>query len=471
MQASQSSWSVPFRGSPLRIGSVAAAGGAVLMAFVRLLLWVGAVFMMVQAALVQAASPRLDSIRVQTGIDSAGEAMTQLILHIAGGGAARVDVFTLAAADGKPPRVVIDLPRLGLLRDQRLSEPGLISAIRFGHFRETTSRIVVETVAQARVMGHGWIAPDQYAVQLKALNAWATVVARAPMQPAAAQAGPQRPLFTPAPETPQATPPRNNRATLARSPAPIARPDRAGDSASADHRKLSDPRPLIVIDPGHGGNDPGALAGGIQEKDLTLQFSRRLARALIDSKRYRVLLTRDDDRFLKLRERVAIARKANADLLISIHADSTEDGIASGTSIYTRALEATDKEAAELARGENAVDSLGGLDMTDADADVRLILIDFIQSKTESESRRFAETLVAQLGGTVPALSRTRREAPFAVLGAPDVPSILLEMGYLSHDEDRKRLIDPHWQADLVRRMVTAIEQWAAKRPHMAVGN
>lgn len=205
-------------------------------------------------------------------------------------------------------------------------------------------------------------------------------------------------------------------------------------------RPKKEGKPLIVIDPGHGGIDPGTIAhDGTQEKDIVLQYARALRDKLEESGRYEVLLTRDDDRLIVLRERFAIARKEEAALFISLHADSAPDNVR-GLSVYTVSEKASDEEAEALAMRENKADVLAGMDLSDEQEDVANILISLAQRETNNRSAMLADLLVANLSSRVKLLERAHRFAGFAVLKAPDTPSVLIELGFLSHSEDARQL-------------------------------
>ncbi|CAO3419131.1 N-acetylmuramoyl-L-alanine amidase [Azospirillum endophyticum] len=201
-------------------------------------------------------------------------------------------------------------------------------------------------------------------------------------------------------------------------------------------------KPLIVLDPGHGGQDPGAIGvGGIYEKDITLATAKEVKRQLEATGRYRVKLTRDSDVFIRLRDRVAIGREAGADLFISLHADSISSGDVRGLSIYTLSDKASDREAEMLAAKENRADALVGLDLSGENQLVANILIDLAQRDAMNHSKRFATLALQNMGRDVPLIpNRPHRQAGFAVLTAPDVPSALIEMGYLSNRQDIKLL-------------------------------
>lgn len=223
-----------------------------------------------------------------------------------------------------------------------------------------------------------------------------------------------------------------------------------------------DPRRLIVLDPGHGGQDPGAIsASGRFEKDVTLAVAKAVAARLQQTGRYRVLLTREGDRFIRLPQRVALARQREADLFLSIHADSLgSDGITRGASIYTRADHATDHEAESLALRENKADLLAdGAAEAELD-DVVSILLDLASRDTVLHSSRFAGLLAANLGQAMPLRRNPLRGANFKVLSAPDVPSALLELGYLSNAKDEALLFSEAGRRELADAVVAAIDRF-----------
>jgi N-acetylmuramoyl-L-alanine amidase len=221
----------------------------------------------------------------------------------------------------------------------------------------------------------------------------------------------------------------------------------------------------IVIDPGHGGIDGGAEGvGGTIEKNITLAFGLELRAALEKVGRYRVYMTRDDDRFLPLDERVRIARQDEADLFISIHADTISIKGIRGATVYTVSDKASDAAAAAVATRENLSDDLAGVEITEANHDVADILVDLIRRETHSFSIRFARSLVGQLSSSIEMINHPHRFAGFRVLRAPDVPSVLVELGYLSNPKDETELRDPKWRAKAVESMCKAISQFAAAR-------
>ncbi len=219
----------------------------------------------------------------------------------------------------------------------------------------------------------------------------------------------------------------------------------------------------IVIDAGHGGVDPGAIGrSGSLEKNITLRASKMLAARLRESDRYKVIMTRTDDRFLRLRDRVAVARRADADLFVSLHADSAGSSHARGLSVYSLSQNASDAEAAALARRENRADLIGGVDLTAEQDEVVSILLDLAQRETMNKSVRFANRVVQAAATRVPLLTRAHRQAGFAVLKAPDVPSALIELGFLSNPAEERLLNSPDHLADVVEAIVGAIDSFFA---------
>lgn len=310
-----------------------------------------------------------------------------------------------------PDRVVVDIPHaratgIVLPADYRGQ---LIRSLRFGQFDPTTSRLVIDVTVPVRIV-QAAATDTQLVVEIAPT---APVLPKAPVM--AAPASPFAAMDTPAP--------------------PVV----------AEVKK-----PLIVIDPGHGGQDPGALGKqGTREKNVTLSMAKEVKNGLLRTGRYRVLLTRDTDVYIPLQERVDIARKAKGDIFISLHADSAPRGDARGISVYTLSDTASDEEAAALAEKENKSDIIAGLDLGTADADVASILIDLTQRETMNKSAVLADTFVEALHPKITRLPRTHRFAGFRVLKAPDIPSVLVEMGFLSNPQD-ERLLGSREYADLV---------------------
>lgn len=223
-------------------------------------------------------------------------------------------------------------------------------------------------------------------------------------------------------------------------------------------------RPLVVLDPGHGGSDPGAIGSqGSQEKRIVLAAATELRRLLDQGGRVRVAMTRTGDRFVSLADRVAFARGRAAALFVSLHADSAPG--ARGASVYTLSDTASDDLSEALARRENAADAAGGLPLPTEDPAVARILISLVQRETQAGSVGFARLLVPALERASPMLTQPHRQAAFAVLKAPDVPSVLVELGFLSHPADEAALRDPRHRARLARAIADAIGAWAARAP------
>ncbi len=220
-------------------------------------------------------------------------------------------------------------------------------------------------------------------------------------------------------------------------------------------------KPLIIIDAGHGGKDSGAIGRKhTKEKDITLLYARELAAALNNSGKFRAKLTRHDDRFILLRERIKIARKLGGDIFLSIHADSAPTIRARGLSIYTLSEEASDEEAAALAARENKVDILAGVDLSHEDKDVANILIDLAQRDTKNKSIMLADSLVSALRGNIKLLPNTHRFAGFAVLKAPDIPSALIEIGFLSNPKEEQLIKTAHYRQKVIKYLIQGIEDY-----------
>lgn len=217
--------------------------------------------------------------------------------------------------------------------------------------------------------------------------------------------------------------------------------------------------PLVVIDAGHGGHDPGALSpdGRFHEEQLTLAMARATRDALLATGRVRVALTRDSDRFLVLEERYGIAQRLGADMFISIHADAAENHEATGAAIYTLSETASDREAARLAARENRANMLGNIDLGGQSADVRSILIDLTQRETMNLSSDFARTLQRVSADSIPFRRGSHRFAGFVVLKAPDIPSILLEAGFITNSADAERLASAGGQQAIARGLTAGI--------------
>ncbi len=237
-------------------------------------------------------------------------------------------------------------------------------------------------------------------------------------------------------------------------------------AAAAKPAASADLRPVVVIDPGHGGIDNGTQAGGESEKNLVLGFGLALRDRLEKSGKYRVVMTRTNDTFIPLADRVRIARNQSAALFVSIHADALprREGDARGATIYTLSDRASDAEAERLAEAENKADAIGGVNLTEEPTDVADILIDLAQRETRTFSNRFARLLMGEMKNTVRMHKRPLKSAGFRVLKAPDVPSVLIELGYVSNKGDREHLVSENWRSRTVGSMAQAIDSFLAKR-------
>ncbi len=240
-------------------------------------------------------------------------------------------------------------------------------------------------------------------------------------------------------------------------PLPPEKPDYSAPSPSSGAYK-----PLIIIDPGHGGVDPGAIGKNkINEKDVVLKLGRELRDQLLATGRYRVMMTRDSDIFIRLRDRVKFARDNGGDLFVSIHADSIDKPDVQGASVYTLSEKASDEQTAKLAARENKADLIAGIDLSHEDEEVASILVDLATRDTMNQSKFFAGNLVKVLqGGGVKTLPSTHRSAGFAVLKAPDIPSILVEAGFMSNNSEANRLNTPAYRKQVAGALQRGIDAY-----------
>jgi N-acetylmuramoyl-L-alanine amidase len=244
----------------------------------------------------------------------------------------------------------------------------------------------------------------------------------------------------------------------------MPRARRQGSQRRPAHRRPPPPRvlPVIVIDPGHGGIDPGAIgAGGVYEKTIVLATAWRLAWLLAASGHCHVVLTRSGDQFIPLTRRVAIARAAKADLFLSLHADALPEATMHGLSVFTLSGEASDREAAELAASENR-DVVAGVDLARQSSLVRDVLFDLARQRTSNASVAFAHDVVEALGHQVALLDHPERSAGFVVLTAPDIPSVLVELGCLSNPREERLLRQAAYQQKLARGLARAVTEFFA---------
>lgn len=371
-----------------------------------------------------------DSFPVVTDFRLGGDdAQTRFVLDLS----RKIDLRVFTLAD--PYRVVIDIPQVTFRLPAKTGETGkgLVKAFRFGLVMPGGSRIVFDLTKPARVdkvfvVDPSADAPARLVLDLAVTDRENFMHRIAADEKQHAEASPAAPI-----------------------PAPQA------DSG--------DPRPLVVLDPGHGGIDTGTKGpNGEQEKDIVLDVAKRLRERIEKSGKYRVLMTRTDDTFIPLAERVDIARNAGAALFVSIHADSLprKEGDAQGATIYTLSDRATDSEAARLAEQENRADVIAGVDLKEEPADVAGILIDLAQRETKTFSVQFAHKLVSDLRPTIRLHKEPLKSAGFRVLRAPDIPSVLVELGYVSNKDDLRLLLSDGWRDRATDSMAHAIDSYFA---------
>jgi N-acetylmuramoyl-L-alanine amidase len=218
----------------------------------------------------------------------------------------------------------------------------------------------------------------------------------------------------------------------------------------------------VVLDPGHGGIDPGAERDGITEAALMLTFARELKEGLVRNGRFRVVMTREEDIFVPLETRTSIAREAEADLFLSLHADALAEGDAQGATVYTLAEEASDEASAALAERHDRDDLLAGIDLSEQDDVVAEVLMDMARTETAPRTDRLAGAVVAAIKAAEIRMHRhPHQSGGFSVLKSPDIPSVLLELGFLSSERDFKRLSDAEWRAKLAGAIVQALVDWS----------
>ena len=345
----------------------------------------------------------------------------------------RIDLHAFALAD--PYRVVLDIPQVNFQLPPQVGQAGrgLVKAFRFGLVMPGGSRVVMDltrpaTIDKAYVLDAANGQSPKLVVELTATD---------------------RASFL--------------RALSAESRAEL-RPAAAPDVVKA---ASEDKRPVVVVDPGHGGIDNGTTAStGEMEKAIVLDFASALRERLEKGGKYRVVMTRSDDTFVQLADRVKIARNESAALFVSIHADALprNEGDAQGATIYTLSDTASDAEAARLAETENRADVIAGIDLTEEPADVADILIDLARRETKMFSNRFARLLLGEMKGVVRLHKDPLKSAGFRVLKAPDIPSVLVELGYVSNKDDLHHLVSDDWRSRTVRSVAQAIDAFFAKR-------
>ncbi len=343
-------------------------------------------------------------------------------------------VFTLA----DPDRIVVDLPevRFALPELAGTTGRGLISAFRYGLISPGKSRIVMDLTGPALIDKTFVVDPADGQPARLVID---VVPTTGDKFLAATRAYKEQQIASGADEASQE---------------PAVVPGDHGD------------KPVVVIDPGHGGIDTGAHGGGgVLEKDVTLAFGKTLGQLLEATGRYRVVYTRDDDSYISLGDRVAIARRNSADLFVSIHANSFPGGSVRGAIVYTASDKASDQMAAALANTENELDALAGVDVNAADSnDVKDILADLTLRETRNFGVVFARNLIKELGKSTRLFKVPHQEAAFKVLESPDVPSALIELGYLTNPNDAKLMVTEAWQDKTAASILKAIDDYFRTR-------
>jgi len=336
------------------------------------------------------------------------------------------EVFTLA----DPYRVVVDFPQIGWRMDPKTASPslGLVKGYRYGSYKPGTSRMVIDLTGPVALANKFLLPPDSKVPEYRLVLDFAPTD-RAAYLTAAGWKGEAEP------------------------------PETEPDIRTADPSDAKGSTPVVVIDAGHGGVDPGATGvTGTLEKDVVLGVAQSLASELRNSGRYKVVMTRDSDIFLSLKARVALGRKSRADLFISIHADAAPASGARGASVYTLSEQASDREAEALASAENQSDIIAGVDLRKEPDIVTSILIDLAQRETKNRSAKFAQMLIPELHRVGTLTHRTHRFAGFRVLKAPDVPSVLIELGYLTNVDDESAMRASRWRKGMAKAIAQAVD-------------
>lgn len=384
--------------------------------------------------------------------------------------------FVLPKEDGKPYRLVVDFPDFNWKAGTIKRPPKTtILDVRTGTLSPGIMRLVVD-VEQPLIMESAFTLPkksgqpDKLVIDFKTVSTatfnatprknFGALNSNAPVTNQSENSIERLIRQFEKPSAPQTTAPI---ITATGIPVPAHKPDYTGTTIPKPASPLR--KKIIVLDPGHGGNDPGASGTDrLKEKNITLAAARELKQQLERTGRFTVHLTRDNDTYIKLYKRVAIARARNADLFISLHADSIDKPGVRGASIYTLSDKASDAQTAKLAARENQADLIAGVDLSHEDKEVADILLDLAMRDTMNQSKFFANTVVKRMGARgVRILERPHRFAGFAVLKAPDVPSVLVEMGFMSNRDEARLLNTTQYRQKIAAALVDSVETYFEK--------
>lgn len=371
-----------------------------------------------------------------------------------------------------PYRVMIDLPQVDfeLPADAGNHTRGLVSEYRFGPVDEGRSRIVLDTKGPVLIEKSFLLKPEagqpaRIVVDLVQTSEEAFAEKLKADQPASEAAIADAKGENGGDEAADTTPDSTGADSEAASDQPVA--DEGESTADQAPAKPERPagRKLVVIDPGHGGIDPGAIGlRKTREKDVVLAYAQQLRHQLLAAGGIDVVMTRSDDTFLTLKDRVKVARENGADLFIAIHADTVKGEEARGATIYTLSENASDAEADALAHKENRADIIAGVDLGSENEEVTDILIDLAQRESKTHSLVFAKKAVAEMKPVTAFTGKPMRSAGFVVLKAPDVPSVLIELGYLSSDHDEKQLTSAAWRERVAKAMARAVQNYFSQQ-------
>jgi N-acetylmuramoyl-L-alanine amidase len=391
------------------------------------------------------ARPAIKGARVGQHADS-----TRFVLDLSENTAFRI--FTLA----KPYRLVLDLPGAGweFYQKSLMLHQGLVESVRFGQFQAETARIVVDLNAPARV-NRAFILPPGKSQDFRLVIDIGEVASKS-FQPSSLGSVKAAKMVASV-QQPRSERKAESAEIIDDTVLALVLPPNIPKPSSGRNFRAR----LIVIDAGHGGADPGAIAGtDIYEKNITLAAARAL-QVLLDEFGHKTVLSRSSDIYLSLAERAQGAQDRDADLFISLHADKHSNSKIRGASVYTLSEKASDAETEALAHRENEVDALFDVNFSqEYDEELRKILISLVQRSTMTCSAKFAGELIPELGKSTKLLGRTHRFAGFRVLKAPKVPSVLVEMGYLSNKSDRRMLLSEKGRYALMNRVAGAIDSY-----------